>query len=324
MRALFFDGLMLHFIENYHAPDPEENEALVRILMAGICATDIEITKGYKGFKGIPGHEFVGVVDAVNGGYPGLVGKKVVGEISFGCSKCEYCLKGTEKHCLARTTLGISERDGVFAEFVTVPLKNLWEVPDGLADDIAVFTEPLASVFEILEQIHITPTDKCVVLGDGKLGLLVALVLSRTWSTTILVGKHDSKLSIAAEQGVVTRRFSELQVRPSYDVVVEATGSSQGLELALGLIKPRGTLVLKTTTAEKTEIDSSRIVVDEVRVIGSRCGPFPPALGALTKGRINVRPLISAVYPFNKALTAFERAKEKEVIKVLLDFREGQ
>jgi alcohol dehydrogenase len=322
MRALYFDGLMLHFIENYHVPEPEENEALVRVLIAGICATDVEITKGYKGFQGVPGHEFVGIVEQVNGGYPGLVGKRVVGEINIGCGRCAYCTQGLERHCPSRTTLGISERDGVFAELVTLPLKNLWEVPDAVTDEEAVFAEPLAAAFEVLEQVHLRPTDKCVVLGDGKLGLLLALVLNQTWSHTVLVGKHDSKLAIAAQQKVVTRKADELQRRQFYDLVVEATGSRQGVETGIDLVKPRGNLVLKSTVAGNTEIDFSRIVVDEVRVVGSRCGPFPPALGAIDKGRINVKPLISAVYPFSDALSAFDRAKEEGVIKVLLDFRE--
>jgi alcohol dehydrogenase len=322
MKALFFDGLMLHFIENYYVPEPAENEALVRILMAGICATDIEITRGYKNFKGVPGHEFVGIVEQVNGGYPGLVGKRVVGEINFGCGACEYCLKGVEKHCLFRTALGISERDGVFAEFVTIPLKNLWEVSQGVDDEMAVFTEPLAAVFEVLQEVHVAPLDKCAILGDGKIGLLLALVLSKTWSHTILVGKHDSKLAIAARQGIQTKRLEEINLKPSYEIVIDATGSPEGIETALGLVKPQGTLVLKTTVPERSAVDLSRVVVDEIKVVGSRCGPFPPALGALARRRIDVKPLISAIYPFDQALTGFERTSEKETIKVLLDFRE--
>jgi alcohol dehydrogenase len=339
MKALFFDGLMPHFIEKYHTPEPEENEALIRVLVAGICTTDIEVTKGYKGFRGVPGHEFVGVVERVNGGYPGLIGKRVVGEINLGCGGCEYCAKGLEKHCLSRTTLGISEKDGVFAEYVTLPLKNLWEVPDNVADEEAVFTEPLAAAFEVLEQTHVKPTDKIAVLGDGTLGILMAFVLAQSGLDIILVGKHESKLSIAARQKIKTRKLEELQRRRGYEVVVEATGSPTGLETALGIVKPRGTVVAKTTLApessesshehaglagERTSLDLTRIVVDEITVLGSRCGPFPPALAALAKGRVDVKPLISATYPFDEVLTALKRAGESGSLRVLLDFREGR
>jgi alcohol dehydrogenase len=339
MKALFFDGLMPHFIEGYQAPEPEVNEALIRVLIAGICATDIEVTKGYQGFKGVPGHEFVGVVERVNGGYPGLIGKRVVGEINLGCGGCEYCAKGMEKHCLSRTTLGISEKDGVFAEYVTLPLKNLWEVPNEVSDEEAVFIEPLAAAFEILEQTHIKPTDKIAILGDGTLGLLVAFVLAQSGLDTMLVGKHESKLSIAAHQKIKTKKLEELAKRRVYGVVVEATGSRLGLETALGIVKPCGTVIAKTTLAagspdpsdehpstlgERTSLDLSRVVVDEITVLGSRCGPFPPALAALAKGRVDVKSLISAVYPFDDVLAALERARESESLKVLLDFREGR
>ena len=322
MKALFFDGLMLHFIENYNIPEPAENEALVRVLMAGICATDVEITRGYRDFRGIPGHEFVGIVEQVNGGYPGLVGKRVVGEINFGCGTCEYCLKGVEKHCLSRTCLGIFDRDGVFAEFVTLPLRNLWEVPDSVDDETAVFTEPLAAVFQVLQEVHVAPTDKCAILGDGKVGLLLALVLAKTWSHTVLIGKHDSKLAIAARQDVPTKRHDAIELKPSYNIVIDATGSPEGVGTAIGLVKPRGTIVLKTTVAGKSSVDLSRVVVDEIKVVGSRCGPFPPALGALARQRVDVKPLISAIYPFDQALAGFEKAGEKGIIKVLLDFRQ--
>jgi alcohol dehydrogenase len=322
MKALFFDGLMLHLIENYCVPEPAENEALVRILLAGVCATDIEISRGYKDFKGVPGHEFVGIVEQVNGGYPGLVGKRVVGEINFGCGTCEYCLKGAERHCLSRTALGISEHDGVFAEFVAIPLRNLWEVPQSVDDETAVFTEPLAAVFEVFQEVHVAPLDKCAILGDGKMGILLALVLSKTWSHTVLVGKHDHKLAIAARQGVSTKKLDEINLKPSYEIVIDATGSPEGVGIALGLVKPQGVIVLKTTVAEKSTVDLSRVVVNEIKVVGSRCGPFPPALGALARQRIDVKPLISAIYPFDQALAGLQKASEKEAIKVLLDFRE--
>lgn len=339
MRALFFDGLMPHIIERYQAPEPAENEALIRVLMAGICATDIEIMKGYKEFKGVPGHEFVGVVEQVNGGYRGLIGKRVVGEINLGCGECEYCAAGIKEHCPSRSALGISEKDGVFAEYLTLPLKNLWEVPQNLSNEIAVFTEPLAAAFEVLEQIHLKPTDRIAVLGDGKLGLLVALVFLQAGLDVTLIGRHESKLSIAARQRVKTKRVEELVRRPTYSAVVEATGSAQGFEDALAIVKPRGVVVLKTTLApvapdspsrsERKEQasparpDLNRVVVDEIRVVGSRCGPFPPALSALAKGRIDVRPFISAIYPFGDILAALQRSQEEPVLKVLVNFKEN-
>ena len=272
MRALFFDGLVLHAIDHYRQPQPEENEALIRVLMAGICRTDIEITKGYKGFRGVPGHEFVGVVEKVNGGYSNLAGKRVVAEINLGCGVCECCLRGDEKHCSERAALGITEKDGAFAEYVTLPLKNLWEVPNGLTDEQVVFTEPLAAAFEIVEQVHVKPTDRVLVLGDGKLGLLAALVLAQWGTNVILAGKHEAKLAIARQQKIKTKRAEELPRRKAFEIVVEATGSDSGIELALDLVKPRGTVVLKSTVAEEKKINLTRAVVDEVSIIGSRCG----------------------------------------------------
>lgn len=321
MKAIFFDGLMLHAIDNYRIPSPHKNEALIRVLMAGICGTDMEIVKGYKGFKGIPGHEFVGVVEKAEGRYSNLAGKRVVGEINLGCGTCDLCVRGLEKHCPERAALGITDKDGVFAEYVTLPLKNLWEVPDRLSDEEAVFTEPLAAAFEVIEQVHIRPTDRTLVLGDGKLGLLVALVLQMAGANTVLAGKHDPKLSLARQAKIRTKRTEELSTKKAYEVVVEATGSAEGIDLALDLVRPRGTIVLKSTIAEEKKINLTRAVIDEVTVVGSRCGPFPPALAALASGRIDVKPFISGVYPFNEAQKAFERAGEKDALKVLLDFR---
>jgi threonine dehydrogenase-like Zn-dependent dehydrogenase len=336
MKALFFDGLMPHLIETYRVPEPEENEALIRVLMAGVCATDIEIAKGYKGFRGVPGHEFVGLVERVRSPYQGLTGKRVVGEINVGCGACEFCAKGMEKHCLSRTALGISERDGAFAEFLTLPLKNLWEVPEAVSDEEAVFTEPLAAAFQVLEQVHVKPSDRVAILGDGKLGLLIAFVMARQGLNVVLAGKHASKLALAASRGIKTKYSGELQNRPGYEVVVEATGSPEGLNVAVDIVKPRGAIILKSTFASRKNgepsecagevdrrapIDLSRLVVDEITVVGSRCGPFPPALEALAAKRVDVKSLISAVYPFGDVASAFERSQEKETLKVLLDFR---
>jgi len=320
MKALFFDG-SLRFEPRAQTPAPGENEALVRVLVAGICGTDLEILKGYKGFRGIPGHEFVGVVERVNGPYPGLVGKKVVGEINCGCGTCEYCRKGMEKHCGRRSALGISGRDGVFAEYVALPAANLWQVPAGAEEIDMVFAEPLAAAFEVLEQVHVKPTDKVLVLGDGKLGLLIALVLHHSGADILLAGRHEEKLALAAAQNVRTVRAEELGRGRAYDIVVEATGAPEGFDAALEQAAPRGTIVLKSTVAERTPAFLTKAVVDEVTIVGSRCGPFGPAVAALASGRIHVRPLVSAVYPFDDALAAFDAAGRPGALKVLLDFR---
>jgi threonine dehydrogenase-like Zn-dependent dehydrogenase len=319
MKALFFDG-SLRIERDAPRPEPGEDEALIRVRMAGICGTDMEILKGYKGFRGIPGHEFVGMVEQIRGPHSDLAGKRVVGEINCGCGRCDYCMKGMEKHCLRRSTLGISHRDGVFAEYVTLPVRNLWEVPSHAADIDMVFTEPVAAAYEVLEQVHLKPTDKVLILGDGKLGLLVAFVLHDCGVDVVVSGRHEEKLALAARQKVRTRRAEELPENRTFDVVIEATGSQEGLETALGQVVPRGTIVLKSTVADPGKMNLTRAVVDEVTLVGSRCGPFAPAVAALASGRLHVQSLVSAVYPFDDALTAFEKAGRKGVLKVLLDF----
>ncbi|MCX5804726.1 MAG: alcohol dehydrogenase catalytic domain-containing protein [Proteobacteria bacterium] len=320
MKAIYFDG-KLKYVKNHHAPTPEEGEALIRVTLAGICNTDLEIMRGYLGFQGIMGHEFVGVVENANNGNRSLVGKRVVGEINCGCGTCNYCLTGFQKHCPDQKTIGILSKDGAFAEYITLPTCNLLEVPDNISDEEAVFAEPLAAAFEILEQLHIKPTDRILVLGDGKLGILASLVLNLTQANVTLAGRHGDKLRVAREQHVKTIRAGELEMKEQYDVVVEATGSADGFDLALKLVRPRGVIVLKTTVAYVKEMNLARVVIDEVQVIGSRCGPFEPALMAMAKKLINVKPLISAIYKPDKALAAFKKASKKGSLKVLLDFR---
>jgi alcohol dehydrogenase len=320
MKAIIFDG-KLKYKKNCPTPVPEEGEALVRVILAGICNTDLEIMKGYLGFQGIIGHEFVGIVENVNSKNRCLVRKRVVGEINYGCGVCAYCMKDLQKHCPDRKTIGILGKDGAFAEYITLPVDNLFEVPDNISDEEAVFAEPLAAAFEILEQLHIKPTKRILVLGDGKLGILIALVLNLTQANVILAGKHDNKLQIAEEQHVKTIGINDLAINKQYDVVVEATGSEDGLELALQLVRPRGTIVLKTTAAYGKEMNLAPVVIDEIRIIGSRCGPFEPALQTMTKKLINVKPLISAIYKPDRALEAFRKAGSKEALKVLLDFK---
>ena len=319
MKAAVFDG-ELKIVTNRPVPEPAENEALIRIRLAGICNTDLEIMKGYMGFKGVLGHEFVGVVEAVNGDAQHLMGKRVVGDINCACGVCEYCRKGLKRHCPERVTLGIKGKDGALAEYIAMPVDNLFEVPRAVKDEEAVFTEPLAAAFEIMEQIHIRPTDNVLVMGDGKLGLLTALVLNLTQARVLLSGKHEPKLKIARDQGVATTEMKDLARQKIYDIVVEATGSADGFDLALNYVKPMGTIVLKTTAAEARTINLAPLVIDEVRLVGSRCGPFEPALSALSDKRIRVGPLISGVYDFSRIGEAFERAKETTSLKVLVDF----
>jgi alcohol dehydrogenase len=309
------------FVEDYPVPEPGDGEALVRVLMAGICNTDLEIAKGYMGFTGIPGHEFVGVIERPSaGGGPGA-GTRVVGEINCGCGACEYCLRGMKTHCPSRKTIGIVNKDGAFAEYLTLPGTNLHEAPQGVSDEEAVFTEPLAAAFEITDQVHVRPTDRILVMGDGKLGLLSAFVLGLTEAHVTLAGKHEEKLDIARARGIDASPVHKLTQERIYDVVVEATGRADGIETALRLVKPRGTVVLKSTVAERKAIDLTPIVIDEVRVQGSRCGPFGPALRALSSGLIDVKPLITGVFPFAKAREALERAGDGVSLKTIIDFR---
>jgi threonine dehydrogenase-like Zn-dependent dehydrogenase len=319
MKAIVFDGA-LRFVNDYPIPEPGKGEALIKVHLAGICKTDLEIIKGYMDFRGIIGHEFVGVVDMVVGGDPRFIGKRVVGDINCGCGVCEYCRSGLKRHCPARRTLGIEARNGALAEYLALPVDNLFEVPESVKDEEAVFTEPLAAAYEILEQIHVKTTDRVLVMGDGKLGLLVALALHWSQARVVLAGKHEKKLLIAKDQGVPIMIMDNLVARKAFDIVVEATGSPEGLETAFCCVKPRGVIVLKTTVAEGTTINLAPVVIDEIHVVGSRCGPFEPALRALSDKRIRVGPLIAGIFSFLRAAEAFEKATKKDSLKVLIDF----
>ncbi len=321
MKAVVFNN-ELKLVKDYEKPVPKKGEALVRVTLAGICNTDYEITKGYMGYNGILGHEAIGIVEDVNGDDKSLVGKRVVPEISYGCKEpdCEWCAQKLYRHCPNRHTLGIWHKDGVFCEYFTMPVEVLFEVPENVEDEQAVFVEPLAAAIEITEQLHIKPMDKVVVLGDGKLGLITALALKALNVNVTLVGKHQNKLDIAKAQGVPTKLLNDFEIKKEYDVVVEATGSVSGFETAIALTKPRGVLVLKSTVAASKEFNLAPIVIDEITVLGSRCGQFPPALRLLKSGKINLKPLISATYPIDDAIEAFEKNKERDVLKVLIKF----
>ena len=323
MKAVVFndkDGLRLD--KNYEKPVPKKGEALIKVTLAGICNTDYEITKGYMGYNGILGHEFIGVVEDVNDDDKSLVGKRVTAEISYGCDDpdCEWCAVKNYRHCPNRHTLGIWKKDGCFAEYVTMPTNVIFEIPENVEDEQAVFVEPLAAACEITEQLHIQPIQKVLVLGDGKLGLTTALTLHSQGLDVTLVGKHQNKLDIAKNQGVKTQLLQDTKVDNSYDIVVEATGSVSGFETSLGLVKPRGVLVLKSTIATGKELNLAPIVINEITVLGSRCGQFPPALNLLKNKRIDFKPFISAVYSVDDAIEAFDANKSKETVKVLLKF----
>ena len=319
MKAIVFDN-ELKLDKNYPKPIPKEGEALIRVSLAGICNTDYEITKGYMGYVGILGHEFVGIVEDVNGADKSWIGKRVVAEISWGCDdpSCEWCAKKNYRHCPNRHTIGIWKKDGCMAEYLTLPTNILFEVPNNVSDEQAVFTEPLAAACEITEQLHIEPTSKVLVLGDGKLGLTTALTLHAHNLDVLLVGKHQNKLDIAKAQGVKTKLLNEFKQEKIYDVVVEATGTAGGFETSMSLTKPRGVLVLKSTVATGKELNLAPIVIDEITVLGSRCGQFAPALRLLENKRIDFTPFISKTYSIDEALEAFEANKARENLKILI------
>ncbi len=317
MRALVWNGDELA-VEQRPRPQIAPQEALVAVELAGVCSTDLEIARGYMGFTGTLGHEFVGRVAE---GPSEWVGRRVVSEINFGCGRCTECRAGDGRHCEHRRVLGILDADGAFAEFVRVPVANLHAVPDRVANEAAVFCEPVAAAFEILEQLPLRKGQPTTILGDGKLGLLVAQVLCDAGARVLCVGRHPENLEILSSLGIETQLLESWQGnhRNSAEVVVEATGNSTGFSLALDAVRPRGTLVLKTTLATSPEIDLSPIVIDEIHVLGSRCGPFEPALESLAQGRIQVAPLVATRIPLDRADKALARAGEPGTRKVLID-----
>ncbi len=317
MKALRFTRNTLRLDD---VPKPQVGaEALVSVVKSGICNTDLEIVRGYAGFEGTIGHEFVGVVEHA-GDRPELVGKRVVGEINAGCGCCDLCLKGDSRHCPDRTVLGIHGRDGAHAEFLTLPSKNLLEVPDKVTDEQAVFAEPLAAAFGITEQVEISRETKVAVVGDGKLGILCALSLNLLSQNVVIIGKHDEKMAVAAKSGIEGILLEDAQKRfkRSFDVVVEASGSESGFATALDLVRPRGKIVLKSTFHGLPTWEASRVVVNEITVVGSRCGRMAPALKLLESQRLPVADLISEEFDLKDGLKAMEIAGSKGVLKVLL------
>jgi alcohol dehydrogenase len=314
MHALVFDGTVA--LRDVPEPTPGPGQALLALRLAGICGTDLELTRGYKGFAGTLGHEFVAdVVQCPSA--PQWEGRRVVGEISLGCGTCERCGAGLRAHCAARRVLGILDQPGCFAERFVLPVENLHAVPAALSDEQAVLTEPLAAAFRIVEQVSLSPAQRVAVLGDGKLGLLVVMALRAQGIPVTAVGRHPHKLALVAGPGVHTT--TEAPPPASFDVVVEATGSREGLHRAIALVRPCGTVVLKSTVHGSAALPTAALVVDEIRLVGSRCGPFDVALRAMAEGRVDPRPLVQARYPLAQAEQALAHAGRPGALKVLLD-----
>jgi threonine dehydrogenase-like Zn-dependent dehydrogenase len=314
MKAICWDGDAVTLDSSYPPPVPDPYTAIVKVHLAGICSTDLQIFKGYMKFRGVPGHEFVG---SVSQGPEEWLGKRVVGEINFGCGKCELCARDLTRHCPNRTVMGIVNADGAFAEYVAVPVENLHPVPGSISDEQAVFTEPLAAAFEILRQIQISTGDEILMIGDGKLGNLCAQVLRLTGAKVTVLGKHRDKLELIKRAGVRTMLLNDWQPR-LFDVVVEATGSAVGLDLAISAVRPRGTLVLKSTIAGAHQVSLAPLVINEINLIGSRCGIFSDALEALDASQVSVVPLIEQVYPLEQGIEAIQHAARPGARKILL------
>ena len=328
MQALVFDG-EAQLRTDVAVPKPAPGEVLVAVRVAGVCSTDLEILKGYMDFRGVMGHEFVGEVVDVGGGDRSAklkkwLHKRVVAEINCVCGGCEMCRRGLSAHCTDRTVLGIDKRDGVFAEYVTVPATNLHEVPEAVSDDEAVFVEPLAAAFQVIHQVKIHRKASVVVLGDGRLGQLVARVLKLVHRSPLLVGRHAAKLEAAEKQGIQTALADDFVARAAVDFVVDATGSASGFELAMRTVRPRGTIVLKSTFAAETGCalgSFAPLVINEITVVGSRCGPFPEAIKALAAREVDVAALLSRRFGLADATAALQAAGNPDNIKVLIDVR---
>jgi threonine dehydrogenase-like Zn-dependent dehydrogenase len=316
MQGLWLEKQKLQFCTDLPKPDPQIDEALIRVLMAGVCSTDLELLRGYYPFTGIPGHEFVGEVVRCPGN-PGLEGKRVVGEINISCGNCEMCKIGLNRHCEQRKTLGIHDWNGVFAEFVVLPLVNIHPIPDPIPNEVAVFTEPLAAAHEILEQVNLRKTDRILLIGAGRLGQLIADVIYQTGCPLDVIARYQNQVDLLSKRNIHTICAEQIDTS-KYDIVVEATGSADGFYLATQSVRPRGTIILKSTYKGNAEINFSQIVVDEISLIGSRCGSFEPAINLLAMGKVDPRVLIDAVFPLDKGIDAFEFAARSGVLKVMV------
>jgi threonine dehydrogenase-like Zn-dependent dehydrogenase len=318
MLALYFDGKPA--IKEVPRPEPGPGEVLIRVLLAGICGTDLQVLRGYHGFQGVMGHEFVGEVAAPEDS-PWL-GRRVAGEITVGCGVCDLCRRGLAGHCPQRRVLGLKDRDGAFAHYLTLPAANLHAVDPEIPDIFAVFTEPLAAALRVLEAAPVSPSARVLVVGDGPLGLQISWVLALSGADVTLAGHHPEHLALARPRGVAAFLSAELPAG-DYDIVVEASGSPSGLQLALARVRPRGTVVLKSTYVGDYPLAPAVLVVPEVSLVGCRCGPFAGALRLLRDGRIDPRPLVHRTFPLARGLEALAWAQRPGVLKVLIDSREG-
>ena len=322
MKAANFDGQKIFFDENYSIKkkfdeSQSPKNALVKVSLAGICGTDLEILNGYMQYQGVLGHEFVGIVE--NAENFNLIGKRVVGEINAGCNVCEFCTSGMTRHCPNRTVLGILNRDGAFAEYLFLPEKNLHIIPDNISDEQAVFVEPLAAAFEIKEQIQIQPQWDIAVVGDGRLAFLILSVLRLSCPNVVCFGRHQNKLDNIEKLKIKTKiGVEESSDNQFYDLVVEATGSSSGFSDAIKLVKPRGTIILKSTIASRESLDLTPTIVNEITLVGSRCGLFKPAIDALATGIISVDSLIDSTFPLERITQAIDHARKPDTLKVFL------
>jgi threonine dehydrogenase-like Zn-dependent dehydrogenase len=317
MRALWLEDQKLRLRDDVPRPAPPAGEALVKVRLAGVCNTDLELVRGYYPYSGVPGHEFVGVVEEAPGA-PQWTGRRVVGEINAACGECPTCRAGRPTHCEGRTVLGIVSRNGVFATHLALPVANLHAVPENVPDEVAVFTEPTAAALEIQEQVKVGAGDRVVVVGPGKLGHLVARTLAPTGCDLLAVGRSPRPLELLSAAGLRTGTADELPEQQA-DLVVECTGNPEGFALARRAVRPRGTIVLKSTYHGRLALDMAPLVVDEITLVGSRCGPFAPALELLASGAVDPRPLIDARYPLSDAVAAFDHAARPGTLKILVD-----
>ncbi|MCH2203621.1 MAG: alcohol dehydrogenase catalytic domain-containing protein [Fuerstiella sp.] len=319
MRALELQDSDLTFRSDYSEPVPSNDEVNVRILKAGICETDLQLVRGYMGFRGIPGHEFVGI--PVSGRFEGC---RVVGEINCPCGECTTCKAGRPRHCPHRSVVGILNRNGAFADLLSIPEKCLHPVPDHVPNEFAVFVEPVAAACRIIEQQLVRPNDSVLILGAGRLGNLCAQVLKPKCGELLVVGKHAWKLSRIAECEIESEELQSFVPQAKWDIVVDCTGSPSGLETALHSVRACGTIVLKTTIASEQSLHMAPVVIDETRIVGSRCGPFEPAMKLISEGRLQLAPMISATYDIEAAVEAFQVSSRSDVLKVQLNLRAGE
>ncbi|WP_428937710.1 MDR/zinc-dependent alcohol dehydrogenase-like family protein [Fontivita pretiosa] len=320
MRALVFDGKLI-FDPRRADPAISDGDTLLRVRQAGICATDLEITKGYMGFRGVLGHEFV--AEVISSPDRDLIGQRVCGEINIVCGRCDLCLSGLSNHCRARSVLGILNHDGAFADYLRLPAVNLHVVPGNVDDDHAVFVEPLAAAFQVLKQIQLDGRKWVTVLGDGRLGLLVAQVLRNAGCPVRVIGKHPHKLALCEKWQIRSRPLADIVPRHDQDVVVDCTGSAAGFELAMQMVRPRGTIVLKSTVAAGKPLNLAPLVIDEITVVGSRCGPFREAIRALAEKQVDVVSLIHRRMKLEQGVEAMELAARPGILKVILTIAEG-